>query len=62
MITLNKIGGQSETASASFNMSNANDVTKLPTDGVPNCSTAINWSNGDLYYFDGDDGAWKKQM
>ena len=62
MITLNKVGGQSETKSASFDMSKTADVVNLPVEGVPNCSTAINWSNGDLYYFDGDDNTWKKQM
>lgn len=61
MISLNKVGGQSETASASFNLSNSSDVLDLPKDGVPNCSTAIDWSTGDLYYFDGDDNTWKKQ-
>lgn len=62
MISLNKIGGQSETLNASFNMSKSSDVDTLPINGVPNCSTAIDWSTGDLYYFDGDDSTWKKQL
>ena len=62
MISLNKIGGQSDTASASFNASKTSDIANLPTDGVPNCSTCIDWSTGDLYYFDGDDSTWKKQV
>ena len=49
MISLNKIGGQSDTASASFNVSKTADIANLPTDGVPNCSTCIDWSTGDLY-------------
>ena len=61
MISLNKIGGQSDTASASFNVSKTADIANLPTDGVPNCSTCIDWSTGDLYYFDGDESTWKKQ-
>ena len=44
MISLNKIGGQSDTASASFNVSKTADIANLPTDGVPNCSTCIDWS------------------
>ena len=61
MISLNKIGGQSDTANASFNVSKTADIANLPTDGVQNCSTCIDWYTGDLYYFDGDDSTWKKQ-
>ena len=41
MISLNKIGGQTDTASASFNVSKTADIANLPTDYVPNCSTCI---------------------
>lgn len=59
MISLNKIGGQEETKEASFNCSKTSDIDNLPTEGVPNCSKAIDWSTGNMYYFDGDDNTWK---
>lgn len=62
MITVEKVGGSDGKSSAIFNMSKTSDVVNLPTKDMPNCSKAINWSNGDLYYFDGDDQTWHKQM
>ena len=60
MISLNKIGGQTDTASASFNVSKTADIANLPTDYVPNCSTCIDWSTGEMYYYDAEDTIWNK--
>ena len=60
MITLNKIGGQVNTATASFDVSKTEDIVNLPTEGVPNCSTAIDWSTGEVYFFDLENSIWKK--
>lgn len=60
MITLNKVGGQVNTATASFDVSKTEDIVNLPKEGVPNCSTAIDWSTGDIYFFDLENNLWKK--
>lgn len=58
MWTLNKIGGQQVTEDAMFDCSKSTDIENLPTEGVPNCSKAMDWEALKLYVFDGDTKTW----
>lgn len=59
MITVNKIGGDNNISIAEFNCKSS-DIENLPTENIPNGSTAFVFDIPTVYVFDVETKTWSE--